>query len=75
MPLQENKILIDKKSAAQMLSISLRALDYLIAQGELPVRRLGRRCLIERRALEQFARRDHKYIVADGEKSDEIAAK
>ncbi len=52
-------ILISKRDAAKALSISLRTLDYLIASKELAVRRLGRRCLIPRRALEEFARRDH----------------
>ena len=58
--MQDPKILISKREAAESLSISLRTLDYLIAKGELSVRRVGRRCLIERRTLELFARRDHK---------------
>ena len=52
-------ILISKRDAAKALSISLRTLDNLIASKELTVRRVGRRCLIPRRALEDFARRDH----------------
>jgi excisionase family DNA binding protein len=52
-------ILISKRDAAKALSISLRTLDYLIASKELAVRRVGRRCLIPRRLLEEFARRDH----------------
>jgi excisionase family DNA binding protein len=52
-------ILISKRDAAKALAISLRTLDNLIASKELTVRRVGRRCLIPRRALEEFARRDH----------------
>jgi len=52
-------ILVGKKEAAQALGISLRSLDYLLARGELTARRIGRRCLLERRELERWARRDH----------------
>jgi excisionase family DNA binding protein len=71
--LQEIKLLIDKKSAAQSLSISVRTLDYFIARGELSVRRVGRRCLIERRELERFARSDHKSPTPEREGVDEYA--
>lgn len=53
------KILLDRKEAASLLSISLRTLDSLLARGELKTRRIGRRRLIPRQELEQFARRDH----------------
>ena len=52
-------ILISKRDSAKMLSISLRSLDYLIASKQLTARRIGKRVLIPRRALEEFARRDH----------------
>ena len=52
-------ILISKREAAKTLSISLRSLDYLLASKEICARRIGRRVLIPRRALEEFARRDH----------------
>jgi len=52
-------ILLSKKSAANMLAISLRTLDNLIAAKEIPVRRIGRRVVVSRRAIEDFARRDH----------------
>ncbi len=58
------KILYDKKTAAAALSISVRMLDNLIFRRELPVRRVGRRVLLERRVLEAFARRDH--VTPDG---------
>jgi excisionase family DNA binding protein len=53
------RLLISKKEAATMLGLSMRTLNTLIAMRELPVRRIGRRRLIERRSLEQFAHVDH----------------
>ena len=52
------KVLYTKREAAQMLSISVRSLDYLIGSRQLAARRIGRRVLIHRDAIEQFARRD-----------------
>ena len=52
-------LLIARREAARLLGLSLRCIDYLIQRGELPARRVGRRVLIPRGALEQFARRDH----------------
>ena len=49
------QILISRHSAAKALDISLRKIDYLIAQGAIPARKLGRRTLIPRAALEKFA--------------------
>jgi len=54
-----DRLLISKREAAIMLGLSMRTLNTLIAMQELPVRRIGRRRLIERRSLEQFAREDH----------------
>jgi excisionase family DNA binding protein len=54
------QILIDKKTSARLLSVSLRTIDNLIARGELQVRRVGRRVLIPRRVLDNFSRRDHR---------------
>jgi excisionase family DNA binding protein len=53
------KLLLTKKDVAYALSLSLRTVDNLIAAKRLQVRRIGRRVLIPRHALEQFARRDH----------------
>ena len=53
-------ILVSKRDSAAMLGVSVRTLENLIHWKELPVRRIGRRCLIERQALERFARRDHQ---------------
>jgi excisionase family DNA binding protein len=56
----DNQLLISKREAAATLGVSIRTLENLISLKELPARRIGRRCLIERRALEIFAKRDHK---------------
>jgi excisionase family DNA binding protein len=48
-----------KKNAARILGISERTLHALIVEKQLRVRRIGRRVVIHRRALQEFARRDH----------------
>lgn len=54
------QLLVSKRDAAAMLGLSIRTLENLISLKELPARRIGRRCMIERQALERFARRDHR---------------
>jgi excisionase family DNA binding protein len=54
------KLQYSRVEAAQMLSIGVRTLDRLIAEKQLPVRRVGRRVLITRDALERFIKRDHE---------------
>jgi excisionase family DNA binding protein len=58
------KVLYTKREAAQLLSISLRSLDYLIFSQQLPARRIGRRVLVHRDSIERFAKRDHASIRA-----------
>ena len=41
----EDKLLLSRQEAAELLSISQRALDYLIASKALSVRRIGSRVL------------------------------
>jgi hypothetical protein len=53
------KLLVSRKVAAQMLSISIRALDYIIADGRLPTRRIANRVLISTEEVRKFARSDH----------------
>jgi excisionase family DNA binding protein len=55
----ESKILASREEAAQMLSISQRALDYLIATRRLPTRRIGGRVLVPLSELRKYARTDH----------------
>ena len=54
------KLLHSKKEASQMLNVSLRTIDNLIAFKELPARRIGRRVLIPHSALVNFVRTDHR---------------
>lgn len=54
-------ILVPKREAAQLLSIGLRSLEYLIRRGELTTRRIGRRVLVSRESLEVYARHDHPH--------------
>ncbi len=53
------RLLYDRKEAARQLSISTRALDYLIAKKELGTRRLGRKVMVSHGELVRFARADH----------------
>lgn len=54
------KLQYSREEAAKMLTIGLRTLDRLIEAKQITVRRVGRRVLITRDALEQFTKRDHK---------------
>ena len=49
------RILYDRKSAAQQLSISVRSLDYLIAAKKLATRRIGKKVLVPHGELVRFA--------------------
>jgi excisionase family DNA binding protein len=55
----EDKILVSREEAAQLLSISQRGLDYLVASRRLPSRRIGGRVLIAVAELRNYARCDH----------------
>ena len=52
------KLLFSKYEAAQILGLGLGRLDLSIRNGELLVRRVGRRVLIPRESLEAFSRAD-----------------
>ena len=54
----EDKILVSREEA-QLLSISQRGLDYLVASKRLPTRRIGGRVLIPVAELRKYARCDH----------------
>ena len=55
----EMTLWITRKNAAGALSLSVRKLEKLIAEGELEVRRCGRRVYVPTDALQEFAKRDH----------------
>ena len=49
-------ILLNKKTAASLLGISVRTLDELVQCGDVPTVRIGRRVLFLRKSLEAFVR-------------------
>ena len=51
-------LLLSKKQAASALGISIRSIEYMLANGRLEGRRLGRRRLVTRRSIERLARMD-----------------
>jgi len=55
----QNKLLVGRIEAAAMLSISRRALDYLVANKQLMSRRIGTRVLIPLDELKRFSSADH----------------
>ena len=54
-----DRLLVCKREAAALLSISPRALDYLLANEHIAVRRIGSRVLIPMTELQKFSRADH----------------
>ena len=54
-----DKVLVSKREAARLLSLSIRTIEALITRKELVARRVGRRVLVPRTSLESFAKRDH----------------
>jgi hypothetical protein len=53
------RLLHSRRDAADILGISIRAIDYLIASQQLATRVIGRRRLIPDGELTKYARRDH----------------
>jgi excisionase family DNA binding protein len=60
----EEKLLVGREEAAEMLSISRRAIDYLLSQKQLTFRRIGSRVLIPVSDLKRFSRADHPQRLA-----------
>ncbi len=56
-PLEE-KLLVSRKVAAEMLTISIRKVDYMIADGRLLTRRIDSRVLIPIEEIRKFAASD-----------------
>jgi excisionase family DNA binding protein len=54
-----DRLLVSRGEAAQLLSISQRSLDYLIANRKLPTRRIGGRVLVPVADLRKYAGGDH----------------
>jgi hypothetical protein len=53
-------LLLSRRQAAVMLGISARSLDYLVANKQLAVRRIGRRVMVSMIELRRFSRGDHQ---------------
>jgi excisionase family DNA binding protein len=51
-------IAFSRREAADALRVSLRTLDYLLVQGKLQGRHIGRRIVIPRSEVEKLLRRD-----------------
>jgi excisionase family DNA binding protein len=49
------KLLISKKEAAQVLSVSLRTIDHLISRGAVATVRIGKRVLVTNQSLNDLA--------------------
>ena len=64
----EARLLYDRKTAAKMLSISLRGLAYLLSRGEIRFRRIGSKTLIPHSELVRFARGHHPSALACADK-------
>jgi hypothetical protein len=58
------KLLVSRKEAAGIVSLSLRSIDGLLASKQLPFRKIGNRTLIPLAALQRFARMDHPERIA-----------
>jgi excisionase family DNA binding protein len=60
----KDKLLVSQDEAAQLLSISRRSIEYLVATKKLSIRRIGTRALIPIEDVRRFARSDHPEPVA-----------
>ena len=58
------KLLVGREEAAAMVSLSVRSIDYLIANKELPFRKIGTRTMIPVSELQRFVRMDHPKRIA-----------
>jgi len=58
------KLLVGREEAAEILSLSIRSIDYLLASKELPFRKIGARTMIPLSALHAFARMHHPERIA-----------
>ena len=52
---EPTRLLLSRLEAAYALGISPRKFDYLVAEKAIQVRRIGKRVLVSRAALERFA--------------------
>jgi hypothetical protein len=69
MSTQLQKLAVDIRSAAEMLSVSPRTVQSYLTLKILPGRKIGRRTVIPVRALENFLRTDQPSPVAKPEQN------
>lgn len=65
-----DSIALSRREAADALRISLRTIDYLLAQRKLCGRRIGRRIVIPRVEIEKFLRRDTPIVQRPAQPSE-----
>ncbi len=58
-PVPADRLLVTKREASRLLSISARNLEYRISQKQFQVRRVGRRVLIPMKEVRRFALQNH----------------
>ena len=66
---EPQQLMYSKRSAARVLDLSVRTVEYLLASGQLESRRVGRKVLIPRASLVRFASRDHAVIRPDSDRN------
>lgn len=69
----EPRLLYDRKTAARMLSISVRSLDYIIAGKGLDTRRIGRKVLVTHASLVRYASGNH-FDITNRSDADAVAS-
>jgi excisionase family DNA binding protein len=65
--MQVNSLAYTRREAADALRVSLRTLDYLLAQHKLRGHRIGRRVVIPRTEVEKLLRQDTPIVQGDGD--------
>jgi excisionase family DNA binding protein len=68
----DNAVLYGRKGTAAMLAISVRSVDYLIAEGRLKTQRVGRRVVVHRKEIDRFARTPQFRSIRPNRKSESL---
>lgn len=55
-------LLLTKREASEMLGVSIRSIEYMIRDGRLQARQMGRRRLVVRTSLVKISRSDVQRI-------------
>jgi len=64
------KLLYARRDVAHALSISLRSVDHLIANGQIKTRKLGNRVMVSDAELRRFADTDHDTLTSTQPSTD-----